>query len=315
MTHSRQSPEYRPGTGSNTEHSDRQTMGRALSLEVAGTIGLLTDEHDFRAMRQYRSFGFADFATYLNAVENLLGSRASQGAETMVAVFDPQEYADYCTDTGLAPDSASSRARFAAELATTGPTIPYDGQPLADLIPALVDEVLCRVTWEYASALLAELGACASCGEDIGRSAFAWASGLLVRILDTAARPGKRHLVCSVSTAPETLVATLHADTDPDGACQLDEDEALGFTTVLAVGLATRSPSGLVMRSSAPDTRDQVYGWRLHKGDFEPLTAGEVFDAYCIDADTGDLVSPESDVDYCAPPDLGPDATPPTHQH
>ncbi|MGW6479483.1 hypothetical protein ACWGDS_16500 [Streptomyces sp. NPDC055059] len=290
-------------------------MGRALSLEVAGTIGLLTDEHDFRAMRQYRSFGFADFATYLNAVENLLGSRASQGAETMVAVFDPQEYADYCTDTGLAPDSASSRARFAAELATTGPTIPYDGQPLADLIPALAEEVLCRATWEYASALLAELGACASCGKDIGRSAFAWASGLLVRILDTAARPGKRHLVCSVSTAPETLVATLHADTDPDGACQLDEDEALGFTTVLAVGLATRSPSGLVMRSSAPGTRDRVYGWRLHKGDFEPLTAGEVFDAYCIDADTGDLVSPESDVDYCAPPDLGPDATPPTHQH
>ncbi|MFF2165413.1 hypothetical protein ACFVWP_32605 [Streptomyces sp. NPDC058175] len=290
-------------------------MGRALSLEVAGTIGLLTDEHDFRAMREYRSFAFADFASYLNAVEDLLGSRASQGSETTVALFDPQEYADYCTDTGLAPDSASSRARFTAELATTGATIPYDGQPLADLIPDLADEVLRRATWEYASALLADLGPCTSCGEDIGRTAFTRASGLLLRILDTAARPGTRHLVCSVPAAPETLVAALHADTDSDGACQLDEDEALGFTTLLALALATQRPSGLVMRSSAPGTRDQVYGWRQRKGDFEPLTAGEVFDAYCIDADTGDLVSPESDVDYCAPPDLGPDPTPPDHRH
>ncbi|MFE5688153.1 hypothetical protein [Streptomyces sp. NPDC056512] len=290
-------------------------MGRASSLEVAGTIGLLTDEDDFRAMRRYRSFPFADFATYLNAVENLLDSRVSQGAATTVAVFDPQEYAHYCTDTGLPPDSASSRARFTAELATTGPTIPYDGQPLADLIPDLADEALRQATWEYASELLADLGPCESCGEDIGRTAFARASGLLVRILGTAARPGTQHLVCSAPAGPETLVAALHVDTDSGGACRLDEDEARGFTTVLALALATQRPSGLVMRSSAPGARDQVYGWRQRKGDFESLTAGEVFDAYCVHADTGGLVSPESDVDYCVAPDLGPDATPSAHRH
>ncbi|MFD0067419.1 hypothetical protein [Streptomyces sp. NPDC056690] len=290
-------------------------MGRASSLEVAGTIGLLADEDEFRAMRQYRSFPFADFATYLNAVKELLASRASQGSETTVALFEPQEYANYCTDTGLAPDSASSRARFTAELATTGATIPYVGQPLDDLIAALADEVLRQATWEYASELLANLGPCTSCGEDIGRTAFTRASGLLVRILDTAARPGTRHLVCSVPAAPENLVAALQADTDSDGACRLDEDEALGFTTVLALALATQRPSGLVLRSSAPGARDQVYGWRQRKGAFEPLTAGEVFDAYCVDVDTGDLVAPESDVDYCVPPDLGPDATSSAHRH
>ncbi|MDG9709775.1 hypothetical protein [Streptomyces sp. DH10] len=314
MTHAPQSPERLSRAAGNTAHTDRHTMLRVLRREVAGTIGLLTDEHDFRAMRHYRTFAFANFATYLQSVEDLLSSRASQGAHTTVALFDPQEYADFCTDTGLDPDTPSSRARFTAEVATTGPAIPYDGQPLADLIPALADEAVRQATWEYASALLARLGACTSCGEDIGRTAFTRASGLLASMLDTAPT-GKRHLVCSVSGAPETLVAVLHADADPDGTSQLNATEALEFTTVLALGLATQSPGGLVMRTTAPSAPDRVYGWRLRAGDFEPLTAGEVFDAYCTDADSGDLVSPESDVDYCAPPDLGPDATPSAHRH
>ncbi|WP_331733974.1 hypothetical protein OHU34_43605 (plasmid) [Streptomyces sp. NBC_00080] len=285
-----------------------------MRREVAGTLGLLTDEHDFRAMEHYRTFAFADFTTYLAAVEDLLRSRASQGTHTTVALFDPQEYADFCTDTGLDPDSPPSRSRFTAELATMGTTLPYDGQPLADLTSALVDEAVRQATRDYASTLLARLGACTCCGEDIGRTAFARSSDLLALILDTA-RPGHRHIVCSVSAAPETLVAVLHADTDPDGTGQLDETEALEFTTLLALGLATRSPGGLVMRTTAPSARDRVYGWRLRKGDLEPLTAGEVFDAYCTDARSGDLVSPESDVDYCVPPNLGPDATQSTHQH
>ncbi|MFF7452218.1 MULTISPECIES: hypothetical protein [unclassified Streptomyces] len=285
-----------------------------MRREVAGILGLLTDERGFCAMRHYRTFVFADFATYLTAVEDLLSSRASQGVHTKVALFDPEEYAAFCADTGIDPDSPASRARFTAELATTGPALPYDGEPLADLIPDLVQEAVRQATWEYASTFLARIGACPCCGEDIGRAAFARASGLVARILE-AARPGQRHLVCSVSAAPETLDAVLHADTDPDGASQLDEAEALEFTTVLALGLATGSPGGLVMRTTTPSAPDQVYGWRLRRGDFEPLTAGEVFDAYCTDTDSGGPVSPESGVDYCVPPDLGPDATPPPHRH
>jgi len=294
-------------------HTDHQTMRRVLRREIAGTIGLLTDEHDFRAMRRYRTFTFDDHTTYLRQVEDLLRTRAAQGSHTTVALFDPQEYAEFCADTGLDPDLPSSRTRFTAELATTGPTIPYDGQPLTDLVPALVDEAVRQATWEYASTLLARLGACASCGEDVGRAAFVRASQLLVRVLDTA-HPGNRHLVCSVTGTPETLVSVLHADEDTNGATQLDEAEALEFTTVLALGLATHSPGGLVMRTSAPGTPDRIYGWRLREG-LEPLTAGEVFDAYCTDIDSGDIISPESDVDYCAPPDLGDPGQPMGHHH
>ncbi|MFG2556391.1 hypothetical protein [Streptomyces sp. NPDC048581] len=295
-------------------HTDHQTMQRVLRREIAGTIGLLTDEHDFCAMRRYRSFTFDDHKIYLEQVEALLRTRASQGSHTTIALFDPQEYAEFCAARGLDPDIASSRTRFTAELATTGPTICYEGQPLTDLVPALVDEAVRQATWEYAATLLARLGTCATCGEDIGRAAFTRASNLLVRILDTA-QPGSRHLVCSVTGTPETLVSVLHVDEDAQGATNLDEAELLEFTTVLALGLATRSPGGLVMRTTAPGTSDRIYGWRLRGDGLEPLTAGEVFDAYCTDIESGDLIAPESGVDYCPPPDLGDEEAPPAHDH
>ena len=293
-------------------HTDHRTLRRVLRREVAGTIGLLADEHDFRAMRRYDSFVFDDHTTYLKHMEALLRTRALQGSHTTVALFDPEDYAEYCAETGLDPDSHTSRTRFTAALASTGPTVPYDGRPLADLLPTLVDEAVRHATWDYATTLLARLGTCASCGEDLGRAAFIRASHLLVRILDTAP-PGERHLVCSVSGPPETLVAVLHAD-DIAGHMELDESEALEFTTVLAVGLATESPGGLVMRISGPGRPDRVHGWRLRAYGLEPLTAGEVFDAYCTDAESGDLISPESNVDYCAPPDLG-EGPGHTHRH
>ncbi|MGW5129356.1 hypothetical protein ACWEQ7_35985 [Streptomyces sp. NPDC004069] len=299
-------------------HTDHLTMRRVLRREIAGTIGLLTDEQDFRAMRRYRSFTFDDHTIYLQQVEKLLRLVAAQGGHTTVALFDPEEYAEYCAATGLDPDIPSSRARFTAELAGTGPSLPYDGRPLAELVPDLVDTAVRQATWEYASTLLARLGPCASCGENIGRAAFARAADLVVRILDTAL-PGNRHLVCSVTGTPESLVAVLHADDDRDedgddgGTAQLDEAEALEFTTVLALGIATDGPGGLVMRTTAPSTADRVYGWRLRGGGLEPLTAGEVFDAYCTDIESGDLISPESGVDYGVPPDLGEEG--PAAQH
>ncbi|GGW76518.1 hypothetical protein [Streptomyces griseoloalbus] len=294
-------------------YTDHRTLRRVLRREIVGTIGLLTDDHDFRAMRRYDSFVFDDHTTYLKHVEAVLRTRALQGSHTTVALFDPEDYADFCAKTGLDPDSHTSRTRFTAALASTGPTVPYEGQPLADLLPTLVDEAVRQATWEYATMLLARLGACASCGEDLGRAAFARASHLLVRILDTAP-PGDRHLVCSVSGTAETLVAVLHAD-DTAGRSELDEAEALEFTTVLALGLATGSPGGLVMRISKPGTPDRVHGWRLRAYGLDPLTAGEVFDAYCTDAESGDLIPPESNVDYCAPPDLGEEGPSPAHHH
>lgn len=301
------------GKTSRTSRTDRTTR-RVLRREIAGTIGLLTDEHDFRTMRRYRSFTFQDHAAYLHQIEALLRERATQGSHTTIALFDPEEYADYCAKAGLDPDVPASRTRFTAELAARGPSVPYEGQPLTDLVPALVDEAVRQATWEYAATLLARLGRCSTCGEDLGRAAFTRASSLLARVLDTAPA-GNRHLVCSVSRSPENLLSVLHADDSADGIPDIDEAEALEFTSVLALGLATHSPGGLVMRISPPSGPDRIHGWRLRGYGFEPLTAGEVFDAYCTDVENGDLISPESNVDYCAPPDLGDQHLPPGHHH
>ncbi|MFJ8754864.1 hypothetical protein ACIREO_36985 [Streptomyces sp. NPDC102441] len=282
------------------------SMRRALRREAPSTVGLLVDPEDFADMRCYRSFTFEDHAVYLQQVENLLRTLAAQGVHTTVALFDPADYAEFCAESGLEPDEHTSRSRFTAEIAAAGATVAYTGQPIDTLIPLLVSQAVRRATWEYATMLLAGLGDCADCGRDIGRAAFDRASHLLMRLLDTAG-PGTHHLVCSTPTEDgEQLLAVLHTARHTDGA-RLSTSEGAEFATVLAAGVALETQGGVVLRTTAPDASDRVHGWRLHRGSLLPLTAGEVFSAYCTDADTGEPVPPESGVEYCAGFDLGAD--------
>ncbi|WP_326816014.1 hypothetical protein OG243_36080 [Streptomyces sp. NBC_01318] len=281
-------------------------MRRTLRREAPSTIGLLADEQDFAAMRRYRTFTFDDHTVYLQQVEGLLKTLAAQGMHTTVALFDPEEYAEFCAESGLAADAPASRSRFTAEIAATGATVAYTGQPIDTLVPLLVSRAVRQATWECATTLLADLGECADCGQDIGRAAFDRASHLLMRTLETAG-PGTHHLVCSTPTENEQLLAVLHTERGTTGPARLDSGEGAEFVTVLAVGIAFESHGGLVLRTSSPGTPDRVHGWRLNRGSLVPLTAGEVFSAYCTDADTGDPVSPESGVEYCAGFDIGAD--------
>lgn len=294
------------GTGTGT------TMRRTLRREAPSTIGLLADAQDFAAMRCYRTFAFDDHTVYLQQVEGLLKALAAQGVHTTVALFDPEEYAEFCAESGLDADTGASRSRFTAEIAAAGATVTYTGQRLSDLIPVLVSRAVRRATWEYATLLLTDLGACADCGQDIGRAAFDRASHLLMRLLETAG-PGTHHLVCSTPTEHDQLLAVLHTHRDPTGPARLDSTEGAEFATVLAVAIALESRGGVVLRTSAPDSPDRVHGWRLAHGALAPLTAGEVFNAYCTDADTGEPVSPESGVEYCAGFDIGADPAEPHH--
>ncbi|MFC9298814.1 hypothetical protein ACFTWH_31030 [Streptomyces sp. NPDC057011] len=274
---------------------------RILRREVPGTVGLLADAGDFAAMRGYHSFTFDDHEDYLRHVEALLRSLAAQGIHTTVALFDPEEYAEYCAEHGLDPDTAEARTRFTAELAGTGAGLPYAGQPIDELVPLLVDEAVRQATWEYATSLLAGVGTCADCGEDIGQASFERAAAALERLL-AGAGPGHHHLVCSVPTEAEQLVAVLHADTGDGRAAappRIEGREALDFVTVLAAGLALGGPGGLVLRSTTEGNRDRVHGWRLDRGRLTVLSAAAVFNAYCTDADTGEPVAPEPGVEYC----------------
>lgn len=296
-------------TGNTKNAGYRRTgtsMRRTLRREAPSTIGLLADEQDFAAMRRYRTFTFDDHTVYLQQVEGLLKTLVAQGMHATVALFDPEEYAEFCAESGLAADAPASRSRFTAEIAATGATVAYTGQPIDHLIPLLVSRAVRQATWEYATTRLADLGECADCGQDIGRAAFDRASHLLMRTLETAG-PGTHHLVCSTPTENGQLLAVLHTERGTTGPALLDSGDGAEFVTVLAVGIALESHGGLVLRTSSPGAPDRVHGWRLTRGSLVPLTAGEVFSAYCTDADTGDPVSPESGVEYCAGFDIGAD--------
>ena len=287
-----------------TKYTTKQSksMRRALRREVPSTVGLLADEQDFAAMRRYATFAFDDHTAYLQQIDGLLRALTSQGVHTTVALFDPEEYADFCETSGLDPDSADSRTRFTADVAAAGASVAYGGQPIDHLVPQLINEAVNQATWEYATMLLAGLGECADCGEDIGQSAFAQASRALLHLLERAG-PGIHHLVCSVPTEDEPLLAVLHAERLTGQTARLDHAEGAAFITVLAAGIGTESPGGVVLRTSGRDRAEQadrVHGWKLHGARLAPLTAGEVFNAYCTDADTGDPVAPESGVEYCA---------------
>ncbi|MEU6400218.1 hypothetical protein ABZ867_24990 [Streptomyces cinnamoneus] len=312
----------RSNPGHRSTRSTRSTRGtrsahrrRALRREVPGTVGLLADAGDFAAMCGYRTFGFdrpSDYADYLHHVDGLLRSFAARGIHTTVALFDPDEYAEYCGEHGLDPDTSETRTRFTAELAGSGTVLPYTGQPIDELVPLLVDEAVRQATWEYATAVLAGVGRCADCGEDIGHASFDRAADALKRLV-AGAGPGHHHFVCSVPTEDEQLVAVLHADTtgDPDTPPRIEGRESLDFVTVLAAGLALGGPGGLVVRSTTEGHRDRVHGWRLDRGRLTALSAAAVFNAYCTDADTGDLVAPEPGVEYC--PGYEVDAPDPHH--
>ncbi|WP_030856033.1 hypothetical protein [Streptomyces sp. NRRL F-4474] len=299
------------GTGRNRSTARSRSAGRnrstdrrrALRREVPSTVGLLADAGDFAAMCAYRSFGFdrgSDYTDYLHHVDGLLRSLAARGIHTTVALFDPDEYAEYCGETGLDPDTSETRTRFTAELAGSGTVLPYTGQPIDELVPLLVDEAVRHATWEYATTVLAGVGRCADCGEDIGHASFDRAADALKRLV-AGAGPGHHHFVCSVPTEDEQLVAVLHADSsgDPDVPPRIEGRESLDFVTVLAAGLALGGPGGLVVRSTTEGHRDRVHGWRLDRGRLTALSAAAVFNAYCTDADTGDLVAPEPGVEYC----------------
>ncbi|MET8680214.1 hypothetical protein ABZW18_22170 [Streptomyces sp. NPDC004647] len=275
------------------------TARHTLRREAPSTVALLAGEEDFAAMRRYATFAFDDHAAYLKEMEGLLRALASQGVHTTVALFDPVEYGEFCEDVRLDPDLPHSRTRYTADVAALGATVPYEGQPIDLLVPELIGVADRHSTLESATAVLAGTGDCADCGRDVGRSAYARASQALMRMVE-AVGPGTHHAVCSVPVDGAPLIAVLHAECRDDGLVHLVEPEALVFCTVLAAGIATDSPGGIVIRSSGSADKgpDLVRGWALRGGWPRALSEAEVFAAYCTDADTGEPVPPEPGVVY-----------------
>lgn len=298
--------------------ADRSAAHGDLRREVPSTAAVLADEQDFTAMRRYRTFPFDDHRSYLQQMETLLRTLAAQGVLTTLSLFDPAAYEQYCADLALDPDRPDSRTRYTAEVACTGATLTYDGEPLSQLLPLLLQAADRRATWNHASALLTRAGSCRQCGEALAHTALARATEAVQRLL-AALGDGSHHFVCSIAAGAPPLLAVLHATASDDAPLRLGESEALTFCTVLATGLALRAPGGIVSRTTTDQgagldsSGDTVRGWSLHGDWLRPLSAAEVFTAYCTDADTGEPIPPEHGVAYAPGLPLAPPPDPHAH--
>ena len=147
-----------PRTGGTTWHApaDHRAMRRVLRREVAGTVGLLADEHDFAAMRALPQL-------HLRRPHAPTSDRSKpcSGPSPPRATTPPSPSSTPRSTPSSAPRPAStrtpptSRSRFTAELAATRRHRPLHGQPLDELVPDLIDEAVRQATWEYATTLLA----------------------------------------------------------------------------------------------------------------------------------------------------------------
>ncbi|MGW8376117.1 hypothetical protein [Streptomyces sp. ODS28] len=273
---------------------------RALRREAPSTVALLAREPDFALMRAYRSFAFRDHRRYLRRMEQLLRHLTEDGIHTRVALFDPVEYGLYCRREGLDPDTPASRARYVAEIAASRDTVAYAGQPMPRLARRLAETHARDRARHLADAVLDRVAPCPDCGTDLAHAAMARAARALAELF-SAAGPGGHHLVCSIAVPGTPLLAAAEARAGSDGVpLRISEDAALALTAVLAAGLATGSPGGLVLRTRAEDGTETVRGWTLDPGPcwLHPLTAAQVFAAYCTDPGTGDPVPPEPGVEH-----------------
>ncbi|BBB01787.1 hypothetical protein RVR_9358 [Actinacidiphila reveromycinica] len=286
-----------PRAGRRGAPPGRSRLRRALRREAPTVVPLLLDEHDFAAMTRYRSFPFDDYGQYLHHLDGLLRGLHAQGTHVAVTHFDPDAYDSYCRSTRRPPDTPHTRTRYAAEATTTGPTVHYARQPLAELRTALAREADRRAVWQRATDLLMDAGPCPDCGQELAHCAFDDASDTLLGLLD-AVGPGTHHIVCSLPTDDgPPLPAALHAHTSPDGEPHVAETDALVLCTVMAAATVTGRTAGLVIRTLDPDG-DTVRGWELRDGTPDPLTEAAVFDAYCTDPTTGAPIPPEPGVRY-----------------
>lgn len=278
----------------------KRSRRRTLRREAPSIVAVLADESHFARMRGYDSFAFDDHTSYLRQLEGLLRALTAQQIHARVALFDPVGYELFCQEERLDPDTGASRARYVAEVATNGTTVPYRGQPLEHLIPQLRDAHTSRLTWQTGVEVLAGAGSCRRCGADIGRAAFDRAARALALLLDTAGA-GTHHLVASVAVPGAALVTALDVRRTSQGELHAHEPAVLALTTALAAGFATASPGGLVLRTDGErPAHDVVRGWNLTpQGSWlRPLTASEVFTAYCTDPATREPVPPEPRVEH-----------------
>ncbi|MEV5162844.1 hypothetical protein [Streptomyces sp. NPDC053728] len=121
------------------------------------------------------------------------------------------------------------------------------------------------------------------------------ATDIFERILENAGN-GTHHIVINVVIDEKHQALTNLAFTQDDASLHISAYEALKFCRLLATGLSGLC-GGITMRTISAET-ESVRGWKITDGDPIPLNRAEVFTAYCYNPNTGEIIAPESGVQY-----------------
>ncbi len=108
-------------------------------------------------------------------------------------------------------------------------------------------------------------------------------------------------LVTSANGSDIGIAVPFHVEGEQFDA---DPEDALDAMTVLR--LAATVGGSAVVRTHFANEASRVCGWKLVEFYAVPLSAAEVFNAYCTDPRTGEPIPPEWGVDHVAAPTVRP---------
>ncbi|MDP4502827.1 hypothetical protein Q9G87_12700 [Nonomuraea sp. G32] len=259
---------------------------------------MLLDEFDLATMASYPSFEFDAYDEYLAACEQTMRSMLQAGHRVRVGSFIPAEYAEYCQAEQLPPDSAASRAHYAAAVCQEDEPFPYSGEPIAELVASLAHRERLRTLSIRTMDLLDPLpyGAVLE-AQEYAVDLLAW--------LSTHVGSGPHVFTCHVSDGahdPLELVAWLELRKN---ALTAIDTEIMALSLMLSFARVVEAEGSIVMRSFTSRTDPDnglavkiVRGWAIVKGALRPLTATEIMKASRTDPHTGDPLPLEPAVEY-----------------
>jgi hypothetical protein len=262
---------------------------------------LLMDELDLDAMREYGSFEFGDYDTYLATCEREM--RIMRRAGRVVAeTFDPVEYREFCREMELDADDLASRARYAALVCEEGDPFPYRGEPIEEFVAALAHRERLRTMSFRIEELLVDVQAGrVKEAQDYATDIFLW---LLSR-----GGAGLHVITCHMGddeSDPLEIVAEVEIHRNKT---VLHGNAPLVLCQMLTLARATGTFGSLIMRSFTHRIDlatgwpvKIVRGWSIEHGEISPLSGMENRAASCTDHRTGDSLPPEPAVEYADAP-------------
>ncbi|MFD5461249.1 hypothetical protein ACFWIQ_00285 [Kitasatospora sp. NPDC127059] len=273
-------------------------------------VALAAEATDFAALAGYGLFGALGHREYLLRAEEQLSGLHRQGLEVHLRVLEAADFEDYCAVLGLDPRAPAARVAYAGDPELAGEPFVYAGEPLAELLPVLVDDHRARVRMSVACAALLDAVGDDLAGQRRMTAVMRYVTSVYLALAEGAGEGC--HLLtlrCHGPEDGEQLTSAVDLCVE-EGRLQSAGRDAEAFCVTLAAGVASGGEGALLLhgdpsvpppgglRSGPPGgppgrfpeaarPGPAVRGWALTGGRLRPMTAHEVFDELADDAARG----------------------------